>query len=125
MILKSGQSPEEPDENGDIYDSTVEPNVVDPCVFFDKDGKLWMVYGSYSGGIYILEMDPETGFPLETGYGKKLLGGSHLRIEAPYIIYSPETDYYYLFLSFFRRSGLRRRLQHPCVPFQDTGRTVL
>ncbi|MDY2627226.1 MAG: glycoside hydrolase family 43 protein [Lachnospiraceae bacterium] len=100
VILKSGQSPEEPDENGDIYDSTVEPNVVDPCVFFDKDRKLWMVYGSYSGGIYILEMDPETGFPLETGYGKKLLGGSHLRIEAPYIIYSPETDYYYLFLSF-------------------------
>lgn len=100
VILKSGQSPDEPDENGDIYDSTVEPNAVDPCVFFDKEGKLWMVYGSYSGGIYILQLDPETGFPLEEGYGRKLLGGNHLRIEAPYIIYSPETDYYYLFLSF-------------------------
>lgn len=100
IILKSGQGADEPDENGDIYDAAVEPNAVDPCVFFDKDGKLWMVYGSYSGGIYILELDPESGFPLETGYGKKLLGGNHLRIEAPYIIYSPETDYYYLFLSF-------------------------
>lgn len=100
VILKSGQSADVPDENGDIYDSTIEPNAVDPCVFFDKDGRLWMVYGSYSGGIYILELNPETGFPLETGYGKKLLGGNHLRIEAPYIIYSPETDYYYLFLSF-------------------------
>lgn len=100
VILKSGQSADVPDENGDIYDATVEPNVVDPCVFFDKDGKLWMVYGSYSGGIYILELDSKTGFPLETGYGKKLLGGNHLRIEAPYIIYSPETDYYYLFLSY-------------------------
>ena len=100
VILRSGQNAEEPDENGDIYDATIEPNVIDPCVFFDKEGKLWMVYGSYSGGIYILEMDPETGFPLEKGYGKKLLGGNHLRIEAPYIIYSPETDYYYLFLSY-------------------------
>ena len=26
--------------------------------------------------------------------------GNHLRIEAPYILYSPETEYYYLFLSF-------------------------
>ena len=57
-----------------------------------------MVYGSYSGGIYIMEMDPNTGFPLpDQGYGKKLLGGYHARIEAPYILYSPETDYYYLF----------------------------
>lgn len=100
IILRSGQSPDEPDENGDVYDSTEEPNAVDPCVFFDKEGRLWMVYGSYSGGIYILELDTETGRPLETGYGRKLLGGNHLRIEAPYIIYSPETDYYYLFLSF-------------------------
>jgi len=63
-----------------------------------------MVYGSYSGGIYILEMDTETGFPLpgqmNSGLGKKLLGGNHARIEAPYIMYSPDTDYYYLFLSF-------------------------
>ena len=75
--------------------------MVDPCTFFDKEGKLWMVYGSYSGGIYILEMNPDTGFPLEgQGYGKKLLGKNHARIEGPYILYSPDTDYYYLFLSF-------------------------
>ena len=83
------------------YDATHLPNVVDPNTFFDADGRLWMVYGSYSGGIFILEMDPETGFPLEgQGYGKKLLGRNHARIEAPYILYSPETGYYYLFLSF-------------------------
>jgi arabinan endo-1,5-alpha-L-arabinosidase len=40
------------------------PNVVDPNTFFDKDGKLWMIYGSYSGGIFILEMDATTGLPL-------------------------------------------------------------
>ncbi len=93
VILKSGYGG---------YNATVYPNVVDPCTFFDKDGRLWMVYGSYSGGIYILEMDTETGFPLagQPTYGKKLLGGNHARIEAPYIMYSPDTDYYYMFLSF-------------------------
>ena len=83
------------------YDATQLPNVIDPHTFYDKDGKLWMVYGSYSGGIFILEMDENTGFPLEgQGYGKKLLGKNHARIEGPYILYSEETDYYYLFLSF-------------------------
>ncbi|MBP3655169.1 MAG: glycoside hydrolase family 43 protein [Clostridia bacterium] len=92
IMLKSG---------GPGYDATQLPNAIDPNVFYDKDGKLWMVYGSYSGGIYILQMDEDTGFPLEgQGYGKKLLGKNHARIEAPYITYNPETGYYYLFLSF-------------------------
>ncbi|MCL6603708.1 MAG: glycoside hydrolase family 43 protein [Paenibacillus sp.] len=99
IILKSGMSGM--GDDGEIYDSTQKPNVVDPDVFFDKDGKLWMVYGSYSGGIFILELDTKTGFPLpDQGYGKKLLGANHARIEGPYMLYSPETDYYYLFLSY-------------------------
>ncbi|MFM9279648.1 glycoside hydrolase family 43 protein [Paenibacillus jiagnxiensis] len=100
IILKSGMW-DEISEDGTIYDATIHPNVVDPDVFFDKNGKLWMVYGSYSGGIFIMEMDPETGKPIPgQGYGKKLLGGNHSRIEAPYIVYNPQTDYYYLYLSF-------------------------
>nr|WGE04765.1 hypothetical protein P5640_19670 [Bacillus subtilis] len=60
-----------------------------------------MVYGSYSGGIFILEMNPKTGFPLPgQGYGKKLLGGNHSRIEGPYVLYNPDTQYYYLYLSY-------------------------
>ncbi len=100
IILKSGMDSSIPNENGETYNATRDPNAVDPDVFFDKEGRLWMVYGSYSGGIFILELNPETGFPLESGYGKKLLGGNHLRIEGPYILYSPESDYYYLFLSY-------------------------
>lgn len=109
MGLAVSDHPEGPFENLGIflksgmpgYDATTYPNVVDPHTFFDRDGKLWMVYGSYSGGIFILEMDAATGLPLEgQGYGKKLLGGNHSRIEAPYILYQPDTDYYYLFLSF-------------------------
>ncbi|MDD3278678.1 MAG: glycoside hydrolase family 43 protein [Lachnospiraceae bacterium] len=100
LMLKSGMDASEADEDGNLYQATTDPNVVDPNTFYDKDGRLWMVYGSYSGGIFIKEMDPGTGDPLESGYGKKLLGGNHLRIEGPYIIYNPDTDYYYLFLSF-------------------------
>jgi arabinan endo-1,5-alpha-L-arabinosidase len=86
---------------GETFDATEEPNVIDPHVFYDEEDRLWMVYGSYSGGIFILEMDSATGFPKENqGYGKKLLGGNHSRIEAPYILYNKDTEYYYLFLSF-------------------------
>jgi arabinan endo-1,5-alpha-L-arabinosidase len=100
IILKSGMWGQ-PSEDGTIYDATIHPNAVDPDVFFDKDGKLWMMYGSYSGGIFIIEMDPKTAKPVPgQGYGKKLLGGNHSRIEGAYVLYSPETDYYYMYLSF-------------------------
>ncbi len=100
LLLKSGMGADELDENGDLYQATVDPNTVDPVVFYDKEGRLWMIYGSYSGGIFVKELDAQTGEPLEDGYGTKLLGGNHLRIEAPYVIYNPDTDYYYMFLSF-------------------------
>ena len=120
IILKSGQAG---------YNANYYPNVIDPCLFYDKEDRLWMVYGSYSGGIFILEMDKATGLPLEgqanNGYGTKLLGGNHARIEGPYIMYSPDTDYYYLFLSF---GGLNAndgynirvaRSKNPDGPYED------
>lgn len=125
LLLKSGMW-DEISEDGTIYDATKHPNVVDPDVFYDKDGKLWMVYGSYSGGIFILEMDETTGKPLPNqGYGKKLTGGNHSRIEAPYMLYSPETDYYYLYLSYgglAADGGYNIRVAHsktPDGPFYD------
>lgn len=109
------------------YDATIHPNAIDPHVFFDKEDRLWMTYGSYSGGIYILEMNPETGLPLEEDhdFGTRLLGGNHSRVEAPYIHYNPETDYYYLFTSF---GGLGQtdgynirvaRSKNPDGPYED------
>lgn len=124
LILKSGMTTE-PSEDGDTYDATVQPNVVDPSVYFDQEGRLWMMYGSYSGGIFVKEMDPDTGFPLEDGYGKKILGKNHLRIEAPYVMYNPETKYYYMFLSFggFAADGAYNmrvcRSKNPDGPFLD------
>lgn len=100
ILLKSGMWGQ-PSEDGRVYDANIHPNAIDPHTFYDEEGKLWMVYGSYSGGIFILEIDSATGYPLPgQGYGKKLLGGNHSRIEAPYILYSPDSGYYYLFLSF-------------------------
>ena len=50
VFLKSGMWNEaRPD--GKIYDARIHPNAVDPHTFRDKAGKLWMIYGSYSGGI--------------------------------------------------------------------------
>lgn len=105
-IFRSG-SGKAPDETV-VYDSNTQPNAVDPAVFYDKDGKLWMVYGSYSGGIFITELEPNTGLiksdstvsAENSSWGRKLLGNYHARIEAPYIIYNEDTEYYYLFLSF-------------------------
>ncbi|MDQ8737086.1 LamG-like jellyroll fold domain-containing protein [Paenibacillus sp. LHD-38] len=98
IFLKSGKGIS---ADGTAYNGTQHPNTVDPDTFFDKDGKLWMVYGSYSGGIFILQMDPETGFPLANqGHGKLLMGQNHSRIEAPYIQYNPSNGYYYLFVTF-------------------------
>jgi len=96
-FLYSGTSP----QFGEAYNAAIHPNAIDPHVFYDNEGKLWMVYGSYSGGIFILEMDDETGLPKDrNSYGTHLMGGNHSRIEAPYIQYNQENGYYYLFTSF-------------------------
>ncbi len=82
------------------------PNCVDPNTFYDKNGQLWMVYGSYSGGIFILQMNEDGSIAdtdnnkLNSHYGKKIIGGGSAPIEGAYIMYSPDTEYYYLFLSF-------------------------
>jgi arabinan endo-1,5-alpha-L-arabinosidase len=100
ILLRSGMWGQ-PSEDGRIYDALIHPNTVDPAVFFDTQGKLWMVYGSYSGGIFILQMDAQSGRPLPgQGYGKHLMGGNHSRIEGATVKYSPETGWYYLFTSF-------------------------
>lgn len=92
------------------------PNAIDPSVFFDKTGKkMYMVYGSWSGGLFVLEMDPATGEPLYPGvdstdsvsqnytdryFGTHIAGGNHQSGEGPYIRYDREADYYYLYESY-------------------------
>lgn len=127
LILLTGHvGDENPGINGENYDGNIHPNAIDPDVFFDKEGRLWMVYGSYSGGIWIMEMDPETGLAMpDQGYGTKLTGGFYSAIEGPYMLYSPATDYYYLFTSFGgyeQGDGYNMRIarsRNPNGPFID------
>ena len=92
------------------------PNAIDPCVFYDEEGKLWMSYGSWHGGIFMLELDEETGlrdYDVDYAYtqgssaddvredpyfGKKIAGGRHVSGEASYIKYID--GYYYLFVTY-------------------------
>jgi len=92
------------------------PNCIDPCVFFDEEGELWMTYGSWSGGIFLLRLDKETGmrdytYTYESDYassgasgvsdpyyGLKIAGGHYVSGEGPYVQHIG--DYYYLFVSY-------------------------
>ena len=85
------------------------PNCIDPCVFYDETGKLWMSYGSWSGGIFMLELDEATGLrnydvtyaESETSdpyFGKKIAGGHYVSGEASYIEYIG--GYYFLFMTY-------------------------
>ena len=84
------------------------PNAIDPCVFYDETGKLWMSYGSWSGGIFMLELDEQTGLRdynvsydtndySDAYFGKKISGGHYSSGEASYIEYIG--GYYYLFVT--------------------------
>jgi len=85
----------------------VMPNAIDPTVIADKNGKHWMIYGSSWDGIYLLELDPVTGLAKIPGSkGKRIAhrgftnGIMNGNIEAPEIIYNPDFDMYYLFISY-------------------------
>ncbi len=84
------------------------PNCIDPCVFYDEQGKLWMSYGSWSGGIFMLELDENTGLrdydvtydtnnSSDAYFGKKIAGGYYASGEASYIEYIG--GYYFLFVT--------------------------
>ncbi len=128
-ILRSGMNGLS-DDGVTTYDAQVHPNVVDPQVFFDAANRLWMVYGSYSGGIFILSMDEATGLPDPgQGYGQHLLGGNHARIEGAYVLHNATTGFYYLFTSFggLAANGAYNirvaRSQNPNGPYFDAAGT--
>lgn len=97
------------DENGN-YNTVACPAALDPCVFYDAEGGLWLAYGSGNGGIYLLELDEKTGLavPVEDGdgvdsyFGRHILGAEDASCEAPYIMYHEDNGrgYYYLFVSY-------------------------
>lgn len=124
---------------------TFYPNCIDPCVFFDKEGEMWLAYGSWSGGIWMLKLDKETGLrdytytysgtgttPNATSddayFGKRIAGGYYVSGEGPYI--QRIGDYYYLFMSygFFSPDGGYEmrvfRSDKPTGPYKDASGNV-
>lgn len=41
------------------------PNAIDANAVVDADGRHWLAYGSFFGGIHVLELDPATGLALD------------------------------------------------------------
>lgn len=118
---EAGEFSSYPLDNGQTtWNGAVDPNVIDPAAFYDKSGGLWMVYGSYSGGIFVLAMDENTGKPKAgQGFGKRLVGGDFRAIEGAFVMYSPVADYYYLFYSvagFAANDGYNIRIARSKTP---------
>src|SRR5690348_10403905 len=77
-------------------------NAIDPAASLDAQGRLWLAFGSFWGGIKLVQLDPDT--------GKRLAPDSPLyslafndSIEASYIYH--RNGFYYLFRSEERRVG--------------------
>lgn len=89
------------------------PHAIDPCVFYDQTGQLWMAYGSWSGGIWMLKLNAETGLrdydvkyavagsgdnvTSDPYFGKRIAGGFYSSGEGSYIEYIG--GYYFFFVS--------------------------
>lgn len=79
-------------------DTFTQANAIDPCVCADREGRDWLIYGSFFGGIRILPLG-EDGFPTEYHEGKCIAGGGHQAIEGGYVWYHAESDRFVLFTS--------------------------
>jgi arabinan endo-1,5-alpha-L-arabinosidase len=75
--------------------SSTAINAIDPGLFRDDDGKVYMVYGSWFGGIGIVGIDTVDG-SATTGT-TKIYGGNHQSIEASNMI--KKGNYYYLIVN--------------------------
>lgn len=120
------------------YNNYLYPNAIDPTIYYDTDGTMYMCYGSWSGGIFTLEIDPATGKCIhpETGttsdgrmvdsyFGTKISGGYYKSGEGPFMEYNPDTGYYYLWVTYgglTAQGGYNMRVfrsKNPDGPFYD------
>lgn len=93
------------EDQGEVFKTYEDDvnNAIDPNIIHDTDGKIWMCYGSFFGGIYISEINPANGKLLNYGRGKLLAKRNFdvdRAIEGPYIIYNEKFKMYYLFVSY-------------------------
>ncbi len=120
------------------FNNQLFPNAIDPTIYYGTDGKMYMTYGSWSGGIFTIEINPETGKCIhpKTGktsdgrmvdsyFGTKIAGGYGKSAEGPFIDYNPDNGYYYLWTTY---GGLQAnggynmrvsRSKNPLGPYTD------
>ncbi len=81
-------------------------NAIDPNLFIENSGSVWLDWGSFWGGIKMRRIDPATGKPaagdstmysLSSRPREAPIGGS---VEAPFLV--KHGGYFYLFVSFDR-----------------------
>lgn len=124
--------------SGNNFNNDLFPNAIDPTIYYGTDGKMYMCYGSWSGGIFTLEIDPQTGkciHPasgttadgrmIDSYFGTKLSGSYHKSGEGPFIEYNADTGYYYLWVTYgglTSEGGYNMRVfrsRNPDGPFYD------
>lgn len=107
MISNKTLDPENPDylwvDEGRIIDSnpSLDFNAIDAGLLTDRQGRLWMTWGSYWGGIKLMELNPGTGLPLGDGAVIHSLARREqgtTAIEGAYLV--EREGWYYLFVSF-------------------------
>lgn len=77
------------------FGGSSEINAIDPALYRDHDGRVYMSYGSFFGGIGLVEINQSTG--KSAGNVTRIWGGSGQDMEAPYI--TRDGGYYYLFIN--------------------------
>ena len=120
------------------FNNNLFPNAIDPTIYYGTDGKMYMTYGSWSGGVFTLEINPKTGRVIhpKTGktsdgrmvdsyFGTKIAGGYFKSGEGPFIDYNPDNGYYYLWTTYgglTSTGGYNMRVSRsksPLGPFTD------
>lgn len=93
------------DDLGIVVKTSAEsvPNAIDPNIVTDRKGRPWLVYGSFFGGIFITRLNPDTGKLLNPEQQTLLARRADEvdnAVEGPYVIYNPQFDKFYLFVSY-------------------------
>lgn len=121
------------------YNNINYPNAIDPCVYEDEKGRLYLTYGSWSGGIFALPINALDGSLLYPGFDKKtadgrmvdryfgthIAGGKGWSGEGPFVYYDKEAGYFYLQTSYEwlgTDGGYHIRMfrsKNPLGPFTD------
>ena len=88
-------------DEGPVFQSYEDDdyNAIDPALILDQDGRLWMSFGSFWGGIQMIELDRSTGKRISPDSPIHNLARNP-EIEAPFIYF--RDGFYYLFVNWDR-----------------------